>query len=193
MKSEIIELAKMCRDSSFNRSNYQVNIDLKNFVGGLLLHTFYDRMPQGRTSDHDVSNAEWLQRVVPSFQRANTKWSKSMKVKYVENLLKGVKSEILLFKMNEQEDAQIIDGLQRTTAILDFFEEKIKPFGYKYSELKEHLVRFSNHNLVIKVYTFNTWEEVGEFYVDMNENITHSKADIQKAKEWFLKEHNIKL
>ncbi|MDD5373255.1 MAG: hypothetical protein PHO62_07525 [Sulfurimonas sp.] len=31
------------------------------------------------------------------------------------------------------------------------------------------------------------------FYIDMNENITHSKADIQKAKDWFLAEHSIVL
>ena len=46
---------------------------------------------------------------------------------------------------------------------------------------------------MIRVYTFEAWEEVGKFYIDMNENITHSSQDIQKAKEWFLREKNISL
>ena len=105
----------------------------------------------------------------------------------------GAKTEILLFQMEEEADSQIIDGLQRTTAILEFYKGKIKPFGYSYNELKPYLSKFANYSLMIRVYTFETWEEVGKFYIDMNENITHSKEDIQKAKDWFLNEKGINL
>jgi hypothetical protein len=140
----------------------------------------------------EISNEDWLKRVTPLFQRDNTKWNKSMKLKFIENLLSGVKTELLLFKMKEQEDAQIIDGLQRTTAILDFLNGKVKPFGYTYQDLKDRLKAFHT-SVSIKIYTFDNWEDVGRFYIDMNENITHSKSDIQKAKDWFLAEHNIEL
>jgi len=192
MKNEnIIKLIKETRNSSFNRNNYSVNIFFDHFVEGMLLHTYYDMKDLYR-ENKSLSNKEWIERVTPEFQRANNKWSKAMKLKFIENLLSGVKTELLLFRMKEHDDAQIIDGLQRTTAILDFFNGKIKPFGYSYTDLKDSLKMF-NTNLIIKIYTFDNWKEVGKFYIDMNENITHSKKDIQKAKDWFLLEHNITL
>jgi len=196
MENDIIELIKKCRSSSFNRENYQVNIDLTTFVDSMLLHTWYnkdDRKIQRIDAGDKKLNKEWAERVTPDFQRANNKWSKAMKTRFLENLLSGVKVELMFFRLSVQDDAQIIDGLQRTTAILDFFNGKIKPFGYSYLELKSRLKQFANHNLIIKIYTFSSWEEVGRFYIDMNEGITHSKKDIQKAKDWFLAEHNIEL
>jgi hypothetical protein len=38
--------------------------------------------------------------------------------------------------------------------------------------------------LGIRIYDFKNMEEAVRFYIDMNENITHSAADITKAKEW---------
>lgn len=196
MKSTVIELIKKCKNSSFNKENYQVNIDLATFVDSMLLHTWYDKcdLKAKRINPDDKKlNKEWVERVTPDFQRANNKWNKAMKTRFIENLLSGVKVELMFFRLHSSDDAQIIDGLQRTTAILDFFNGKIKPFGYSYSDLKNELKYFKNHNLSIKIYTFDSWEEVGRFYIDMNEGITHSKKDIQKAKDWFLAEHNIKL
>ncbi|HFU74987.1 MAG TPA: DUF262 domain-containing protein [Arcobacter sp.] len=197
-EKNIIDLAKKCRNSSFNRNNYCVNIDTANFIGSMLLHTWYDKFEERDDSYHkncdDAElNKQWIDRVTPGFQRDNKKWNGKMKRKFIENILQGVKVEIMFFRMNEHDDAQIIDGLQRTTAILDFFTGKVKPFGFSYAELKDYLSAFVTHNLSIKIYTFDEWEEVGRFYIDMNENITHSTSDIQKAKEWFLNEHNIEL
>ena len=196
MNNVILELIGKCRNSSFNRNNYCVNLDLHTFMQSMLFHTWYDmnaRLDVNIPNDNKIHNTEWLQRVTPAFQRANNKWNKAMKVRFIENLLSGAKVELMLFRMETQDDAQIIDGLQRTTAILDFFHGKVKPFGFTYQDLKGKMRAFSSHNLLIKIYTFDTWGEVGKFYVDMNENITHSKADIQKAKDWFLAEHGIKL
>ena len=193
MTKEIETLIKKCRSSSFNRSNYSVNVDLKYFVNSMLLHTDYDNKSDGYAWYDKEYNLNWLTKVTPQFQRSNDKWSKGMQKRFIENLLMGAKTELLLFKMAEFEDSKIIDGLQRTTAIIDFLNGDIKPFGYQFDELKEYLRQFPNHNLVIKIYTFDTWEEVGRFYIDMNENITHSSEDIQKAKDWFLSEHGIEL
>jgi len=199
MNDKILQLVEKCRNSSFNRSNYQVNIDIHTFIDSMLLHTWYDELKdkkgfkECRTSDDKKFNTAWIERITPDFQRANNKWNKAMKLRFIENLLSGVKIELMFFRLENHEDAQIIDGLQRTTAILDFFNGKIKPFGFSYQDLKENFNRFQSHNISIKIYTFSNWVEVGRFYIDMNENITHSKKDIQKAKDWFLAEHNIKL
>lgn len=189
---KILDLIKECENSSFSKNNYQVNIDLNHFIKSMLLHTYYDKL-EIKNDECNITSKEWLERVTPEFQRKNNKWTKKMKIKFIENLLKGVKTELLLFRMKEGDDAQIIDGLQRTTAILDFLDGKIKAFGFSRKDFSNKLNSFAHHNLIIKIYTFNTWKEVGKFYIDMNENITHSKADIQKAKDWFLNKHNIKL
>lgn len=193
---KIDDLIIKCRNSSFNKNNYSVNLDLSTFAHSVLLHTWYDKKELAQTNianDNKQHNVEWLNYVTPEFQRDNNKWNKAMKLKFIENLLCGVKVELMFFRMERYQDAKLIDGLQRTTAILDFFHGKIKPFGFSYSELKNNLERFPNHNLLIKIYTFNTWQEVGKFYIDMNENITHSKKDIEKAKDFFLEKHGIAL
>ena len=193
MTKEIETLIKKCRNSSFARSSYAVNIELKYFVNSMLLHTDYDNKDDGYSWYDKEYNLKWLSNITPEFQRSNDKWSKSMQKRFIENILMGAKTELLLFKMSEFEDSKIIDGLQRTTAIIDFINGDIKPFDYSFDELKEHLRSFPSHNLVIKIYTFDTWEEVGRFYIDMNENITHSSDDIKKAKDWFRSEHGIEL
>jgi len=193
MTDEKMELVGKCRSSSFCKGSYNVNIDLKYFVENLLLFT--DVKNEERVSKENfktLNYREWLSKVTPNFQRDNNKWSKKMKTLFVENILKGASTEFMYFRFEEHEDAQIIDGLQRTTALIDFFEGKIKPFGYSYLELDEYVGLFNTH-MTIKIYNFETWEDVGRFYIDMNENITHSKKDIQKAKDWFLNEHGIVL
>jgi len=197
-KVMILQLIKQCRNSSFNKNSYEVNIDMHTFVDSMLLHTWYDFVKNKESKerialDDKKFNTAWIERVTPEFQRDNNKWNKAMKLRFIENLLSGVKVELMFFRLNNNDDAQIIDGLQRTTAILDFFHGKVKPFGYTYQDLKKHFFKFRSNNITIKIYTFDTWQEVGKFYIDMNENITHSKADIQKAKDWFLAEHNIEL
>jgi len=191
MCNKIMDLVKKTRSSNFNRDNYCVSIELKRFVDSMLLHTWYDILDIKSTlKKNDVTNKSWLDRVTPPFQRANNKWTKKMKLKFIENLLSGANTELLFYRMGELEDSLIIDGLQRTTAIIDFFDGKIKPFGYSYQELKEYLGAFNTH-LAIKIYTFDTIEEVVKFYIDMNENITHSRADIQKAKDWLMNEKGV--
>lgn len=182
--TDIEKLIEKTRASSFNIDAENVRIRFHRFVYSLLLYTHYGL--------EEIDNEQWLKDVVPEFQRENNKWTEEMQLKFVENLLSGVNTKICLFQMGEFGDAKIIDGLQRTTAILAFFDGKIKPFGYSYDQLKDSLRMFRT-NLDILLYKFDNWEEVGRFYVDMNENITHSKEDIEKAKKWFLEEKGVTL
>jgi len=169
------------RNSSFNMANYSVNISIYDFVGQIKLHTHY------RT---DVVDSMWIGYVTPEFQRANNKWSEKMQVKFIENLLSGVKTELLFFILNDCDEAKVIDGLQRCTAIMAFISGKIKAFGYYYHEYGD-LIKHFRTSIAIRIYDFCEWDQVGCFYVEMNENITHSKEDIQKAKDWFNKKHGI--
>ena len=115
-----------------------------------------------------------------------------MQTKFIENLFRGAKTEILLFKFKENQDSKIIDGLQRTTAIMEFFKGNLKPFGYTCKELGEYTAHFTTR-VWVKEYIFDDWKGVANFYIDMNENITHSKEDISIAKNYFLAKHGIEL
>jgi len=189
-KKSVQEVIDGCKNSSFNKSNYSVNLELKRFVQGMLLYVEYDLF-----EEHiEISSNEFLKLAVPAFQRKNDKWNESMKQKFIENLLSGVSTTIMMFRMfGSENNSQIIDGLQRTTAILEFLDGKIKPFGYSIHEIGIKNIRKFRLHLMVQIYDFESWAEVGKFYVDMNENITHSKTDIQKAKDWFLENHGVKL
>lgn len=199
--SEMLKILRECNDSCFSVFNYNINVGFGTFVGSMLLHTWFKKKVEEEErrilrKDSGIKNNEfnlaWLEKITPGFQRDNDKWTVAMKTKFIENILKGASTELFFFKMNEKDDAAVIDGLQRTTAIVEFFNGKIKPFGKSIKEIEPYLEAF-NTKVKIRIYLFKEWEEVGKFYVDMNENITHSKNDIKKAKDWFLREKNIVL
>jgi len=190
----IPNLIKNIRGGSFSKTGYSVNISLRErerFLKSIELYSDWE----SNSKSIENSTEYFFEKITPEFQRSNNKWSKKMKVKFVENLLSGCPTEIKLFRVgikSQIEDAQIIDGLQRLTAIFDFMCSDFKVFGYSYDELKESLNNFPVR-MILSVYDFDEWEQVGRYYVDMNENITHSKDDIQKAKNWFMFHHGVSL
>ena len=122
---------------------------------------------------------------IPKFQRENTKWSKKMQISFVENLILGCKSSLLLYTTSKREfpEWKILDGLQRITAINLFITNKMKVYKeFKYDDIK-HILDDCNL-LEFKLYRFDSEQEAVQFYISMNENITHSKKDIQKAKDY---------
>ena len=124
---------------------------------------------------------------IPKFQRDNNKWTKKMKISYVENIIKGCKSQpIMLYSIGGNlTDSMILDGLQRTTAIYDFIVGNITVFGdYSYKELCDSKIVNIGVTIPIRVYTFNNEADVVKFYIEMNENITHSAKDIDKARKY---------
>lgn len=179
------DLINICRKSAFNKSSTGSTISFRTMFksGSLQLYTDYDQ----KCGDSPIAYA------TPEFQRANNKWTDKQKTKLIENLMKGYRTTVMLFRMAQHEDAKIIDGLQRLTAMYDFHNDSVKAFGLKKSEIDEVTLRRIGGSLEVKVYTFDDWESVGRFYIEMNEEITHSAEDIQKCKDWFLTEKNIQL
>ena len=174
----IQDLKSTISNSAFKKSYSVSNISFKNFFTSIELYT--------NTDGNDLDS---IFKAVPRFQRENDKWSESMQIKFIENVLKGLRSEILLFKVGDNilDSYMILDGLQRTTAIHAFISGKIKAFGHTFKELCEaKIITFTSQDVVIKLYDFDTENEAIEFYIDMNENITHQPKDIEKARK-FLK------
>lgn len=181
-----VELLEITSKSSFRKSSGGgVTIflrTLEKLISSISLYTDY-------CDDEDFSVERFFEKAIPGFQRDNNKWTLQMQQKFVENVLKGFKTEIKLFRMDEEEDSQVIDGLQRLTAIVDFMQNKFTIFGtFYYKDLN-----FSEFgaSIIVSIFKFNDWQEVANFYIDMNENITHSAEDIEKAKNWFERNYNI--
>jgi uncharacterized protein with ParB-like and HNH nuclease domain len=122
---------------------------------------------------------------IPKFQRDNDKWTKKMQISFVENFLMGYKSSIYLFFVGEEEFPKwkILDGLQRLTALSLFISNELKVFGeYYYDDVKLNIDDIVQ--LELRMYRFKTEQEAVEFYISMNENISHSRKDIKRAKDY---------
>lgn len=176
------DIRELIRNSPFARSHYSVDIAMSSFHEGLMMFIDADKHENGFELD-DIFGG------VPAFQRDNDKWSESMQVKFVENLLMGCKTTLMMYEIADKGDhgrlcdCYILDGLQRITAIDRFVKGEITAFGESYSKLRtERVINNLRCRLKINVYTFGSEKEAIEFYISMNENITHSSSDIDKAK-----------
>lgn len=99
--------------------------------------------------------------LVPDFQRGHV-WTQRQQVHYIENCLRGVvpaSSLLIQFNCPEFSDdgsdsdlpdgLQCVDGLQRYTAVTEFVQGRIKPFGLTVQEYVG--TQFSAKRMFIKV------------------------------------------
>jgi hypothetical protein len=168
--------------SPFNKQFYEVNISISNDIQGVFMYTGVD----GKYFDGgSVVPIDKIFDAVPVFQRSNNQWSQEMQISFVKNILSGFKTHISLFQVRDKSmvSCEILDGLQRVTALVEFFKGNFKVFGHTYQELKDLRVISGMRGgmISLRVYTFENLNEAIDFYVSMNENITHSPEDIQKA------------
>jgi len=173
------ELENMIQLSAFNKNKYEVNIPVRRFISSIMEYINDEAEP---TFDNI------LQLGVPVFQRNNDKWSLDMQIKFVENVIKGFVPKIQLFILEEEYrkknlvGCQILDGLQRTTALAKFINGDFEIFdGIHYDDISGNILRGLSKTVVLEVFIFDNTDDVIDFYVEMNENITHSAEDIDKA------------
>jgi len=182
------EIIKRMKESPFQKQHYEVSLDF-NRITSLNFHILgsMEDIPGFGEDFNDL-----LKYGIPKFQRDNNKWSKEMQVAFIENVVEGYRPTITLFTFDSiyskisYSRCWILDGLQRLTAIIKFLNGELKAFGRTYEELKE----FSPIKLTgyfegyVRIYRFRSMPDVIDFYIDINKNITHSKEDIQKAKNY---------
>lgn len=170
---DIIIFKKLTRDTAYNKSYTESYIGFHHGVSG--------------KEDSVLIN---FMEHIPSFQRNNDKWTNKMQISYVENVLKGLNNPILIYTLKDNSKRFILDGLQRITALNLFINNELKVFEkYNYIDILHKVDAFTRIN--VKQYKFNTEIEAVEFYILMNENITHSKADIQRAKDYLIQLKNM--
>ena len=183
-------------NSDFNKTNYEVSLDVTYLKEDLIrwsLSTNDKASNLAKKLSLELSFKEVLERIVPKFQRDNDKWSKEMQIKFVENIILGVNTTIILGTLSkEKAECVLIDGLQRVSAIFSFMNKEFKVFeNFEYNDDFENKINTFIHNLKLKIFNFKNEKEMVNFYINMNENITHSKEDIQKAKDYLNKLDNV--
>jgi hypothetical protein len=133
----------------------------------------------------------------PDFQRGHV-WTAEQQQHYIENVLRGVVSSsgfVLQFNCpNWDSDKvvadlpkgfQCIDGLQRLTAVQEFLEGNVKPFGLSPSDLdiSSFSMRGSTFRFRVAVHTFSRREDLLSHYLALNTGGTpHSKEEIERVK-----------
>ncbi|AUR84317.1 protein of unknown function DUF262 [Vibrio phage 1.054.O._10N.261.52.A1] len=176
----IEKLRSNTRASAFNRQGYRVSFEVGGFYRTL---RFYSEV-----STEGVEDCDLIKSITPEFQRNNDKWSKERKIKFVENVLSGYPSEITLFTVGNDlmDDCGILDGQQRLTAIQDWFDGRFPIYGDIYYSQMSHIRRvpFIDCRLSLVIHNFKSTKEAVRFYIDINEGITHSNEDIEKAKNY---------
>ena len=178
------DLIKEFRNSCFNQmSSLPASMRFQGVHQELLVYLDY-QLSEKVGYVFPIEDFE-IPKYIPPYQRSNDKWTMEMKVKFIENVLRGVKTNIIICSYGDNEDAIILDGQQRLTAIKEFLTNKfpILDGKYFYKDIKEEVKRLA---VTIGFYALNAKdeEEAVKFYIDMNENITHSKEDIIKAKKY---------
>ena len=123
----------------------------------------------------------------PDFQRGYV-WNKKQKIKYLEFLLMGGSSARDIYfncpgwMKDWKGDFVCVDGLQRLTAILEFFENKFAIFGNYYSNEIE--IGSFDPNVIIHVNDLQTKKEVLKWYLEFNSGGTvHTEAELDKVRK----------
>lgn len=136
----------------------------------------------------------------PDFQRTHV-WSLEQRVKFVEFILQGGKTNPIYFNHNNwmkhtpKEDCfVIVDGKQRLTSLLMFLNNEFKVFknldkdgeGFYYSDFDT--VGMLDIEIIIN--DLSTRKQVLEWYLQMNKrNIAHTKEELDRVETLLNKEH----
>lgn len=126
----------------------------------------------------------------PEFQRGHV-WTRDQQISYMEFLLRGGRSGRDLYfncpswhhtvPEGAYNDYVCVDGLQRITAVLAFLNDEIPVFHSYYSEYEDS-PRVIQDTLRVHVNDLKTYEEVLQWYIEMNAGGTpHTNAEIDRV------------
>ncbi len=135
--------------------------------------------------------------LMPDFQRGHV-WSQEQQQHYIENIMRGVIPQgTLLIQFNAPHwdesdyegdlprEMQIIDGLQRLTAIRKFLAGEVRPFGLGLEDLSgtRYAVTRTVWHVRFAVHTFQSRAELISHYLALNAGGTpHSTSEIERVR-----------
>lgn len=141
---------------------------------------------------------DWGLNLAPDFQRGHV-WNDAQRQAYVEGIFdETVTSAQKVIQFNcphwdrepapgtsdLPEEIQIVDGLQRLTALRMFMAGQVRPFGMTYEELLQTDFSPKSPRYWVKfaVHTFQTREQLLDFYLRINAGGTpHSEQELERV------------
>lgn len=134
----------------------------------------------------------------PDFQRGRV-WSRDKKIAFIEAIAKGVIPKSLLTitlncpDYNDFWDGVgdlsgfcIIDGLQRVTALEEFYEGKFKIFGdrFSYHDFDSSKFSFGRVYITMRIFSFCWKRDLLEYYIAINSGgVVHSEEEINRVQK----------
>lgn len=129
----------------------------------------------------------------PDFQRGHV-WTEKQQRLFIEALLSGGARNAKVIYLNNPiwlgcgssnyKDFVCVDGLQRYTAIKNFVDGTLLPYGYNWQEYKDNFKFKMSHTFKININDLQTKKDVLKWYLEMNSNGTpHTEKEITKVKK----------
>ena len=123
----------------------------------------------------------------PDYQRGHV-WSEDKQTAFVEYGLMGGESSMLLtancpgWQRDYKGPYELVDGLQRVTAVRRFMRGEIKAFGYTIKEYDDEM-SWSQPTFRWRVLSLPTRAEVLKLYLLLNDGgVVHSRKEIERVK-----------
>lgn len=123
----------------------------------------------------------------PDFQRGHV-WTSDQQRRFVEFVLRGGKSGLDLYfnhpgwMRDWKGEFVCVDGLQRITAFLDFFDNKVPIYGGHYYQDFEDKLPWTM-TMKVNINNLQTKREVLEWYLELNSGGTpHSDDELGKVR-----------
>ncbi len=131
----------------------------------------------------------------PDYQRGHV-WSQEQQIAYVEYGLMGGESSMVLttncpgWMVDFRGPYELVDGLQRVTAVRQFINDEIPAFGRFYSQFQDKLTMMSP-SFQWRVLSLPTRAEVLKLYLLLNAGgVVHSPTELKRVKALLAKENH---
>lgn len=122
----------------------------------------------------------------PDFQRAHV-WDDEKRSKFVEHILQGgISGRDIYWNCSTwmgsfDTPMQLVDGLQRITALVKFMNDEIPAFGKKCSEYEGRMTQ--SVGLRFHVNDLQTRAEVLKWYLELNTGgVVHTEEELEKVR-----------
>ena len=129
----------------------------------------------------------------PDFQRGHV-WTQQQQQRYVEFVLRGGRSSRTLYWNCTTWDTswntplQLVDGLQRLTAVRRFMHDRIPAFGLHKSEFQGKL-RLAGPDFLMNINKLSTRAAVLQWYLDLNDGgVVHDEAELSRVRKFLVDE-----
>ncbi len=129
----------------------------------------------------------------PDFQRAHV-WDDQKRTKYVEFALKGGTSGKDIYWncpgwMNRFDGPlQLVDGLQRITAVRKFLNNEIPAYGCLHKDYDDK-IGWDEAAFIFHINDFRNRKDVLQWYIDLNDGgVVHTSEEIERVKRLLAEE-----